>query len=801
MNKKTPVAADAPAISAAALCPACGLQHPQSFSQCVSCGTALSPASSAQIESLFNNPVQKATAKDDPIEQLEKAFRSDGLGQSGGKANSLSAALKEQEAAAKERLAAKRIQEAERRQHEALLLEQQAKQKELAAAQMEARAAQKLQELEQFMRQADRRLREAQLQEKTARIEFDSQPAPQQTYVRDHGALLSEQEVPRSAPQEGLRRAEMAFIEMETKRRAAEQARAEEQAKAVEEALAAAQARADEQARAVAQARADEQARRAEAQAKAEEEARAAAAQATADQQARLAAAQAKDEEQARAAAQARADEQARAAAQARADEQARAAAQARADEQARAAAQARADEQAAAMARNDVSLLADSNALLAGTRDSGTRFVVDDHYDEIEDDLLDANDDETFEDGADERLSIWHRLRQISIPHAGKVFFAVVVMISAGATFFFLTKASDDQDLVEQGLTQLSKGQYAFSVESLTKAASKRPHDARVFLSLARAYIGVDQVDEAWKCISQAQQLGSSVASDPALAMELANYYQKRDNREKAVELLRPLAQANVPGTRTDLADIDASWGDELLRDGKLEEALRCWEEVSELKSGSRASEAPARLTTIYQKLATSLASDNNTNNDADALKYLNKLNSISETPKNLEMAADLQQKSGQLDDAIASLRKAASLDSKNRAVAAKLAKLLKRRGQEMLDQGNVEGNQYLEEASGLSAARNTNSEQPAKQPAVTETQETQTPQPEIKEKTTKALSKTNAPAGGGYRVMTPPEQSTPARSVEQAKSADSSSSSEKPLEMRLIDEDPSVASPQEKQ
>jgi tetratricopeptide (TPR) repeat protein len=282
---------------------------------------------------------------------------------------------------------------------------------------------------------------------------------------------------------------------------------------------------------------------------------------------------------------------------------------------------------------------------------------------------------------------------------------------------------------------------------------------------------------------------------------MELANYYQKRDNREKAVELLRPLAQANVPGTRANLADLDASWGDELLRSGKLEDALRCWEEVAELKTGSRASEAPARLTTIYQKLATSLASDNNTSNDADALKYLNKLNAISENPKSLEMAGDLQQKSGQLDDAIASLRKASSLDGNNHKIAAKLAKLLKRRGQEMLDQGNDEGNQYLQEASGLSTTRNTDpdSDQPVRQTAVPETRVNQTPQPEIKEITTKNPSKANATADGGYRVMTPPERSTPVKSADQPKSTESSSSSEKPLEMRLLDEDPSLSSPQE--
>jgi len=321
---------------------------------------------------------------------------------------------------------------------------------------------------------------------------------------------------------------------------------------------------------------------------------------------------------------------------------------------------------------------------------------------------LINSDDDQFVQDEEDvetEHASIWQRVRRISIPHAGKIFFAAVVTISAGATFFFLTKSADEQDMLQQGLNQLAKGQYAFSVQSLTVAASRQPHDPRVFLALARAYVGVDQVDEAWKCISQAQQLGGGIASDPTLASELAKYYRRRGDFEKTAELLRPLAKANVPGQRAELSELDASWGDDLLRDGKVEQALRCWEEVKELQAGTRASEATARLTTIYQKLANSFASDNNTNNDADALKYLGKLNSISENPKNFEMAADLLEKSGQLDQAIDNLRKASSLDSKNHAIAAKLAEVLSRRGKELMDQGNPAGDSYLKESSELKA------------------------------------------------------------------------------------------------
>jgi hypothetical protein len=115
-----------------------------------------------------------------------------------------------------------------------------------------------------------------------------------------------------------------------------------------------------------------------------------------------------------------------------------------------------------------------------------------------------------------------------------------------------------------------------------------------------------VDQVDKAWECIARAKEQGQGVVEDPQLASQLANYYRLHAHYDKAIELYCVhLAQKNVPGKRAELADLAALWGDDELRNGHLEQALRLWEEVKELKEGSRYSESDARLSTIYQKLA----------------------------------------------------------------------------------------------------------------------------------------------------------------------------------------------------
>lgn len=285
------------------------------------------------------------------------------------------------------------------------------------------------------------------------------------------------------------------------------------------------------------------------------------------------------------------------------------------------------------------------------------------------------------------------------SIPTTAGVLVAVaILLVSAGATIFFLTKAPDDQRLYEQGQRELTNGQYAFAVKTLTQASALRPKDAKVFLALARAYVGVDQIDKAWDAISQAQQLGAGVIAEPPLASDLANYYRQRGHYEKAIELIRPLAKADISGKKAELANLDALWGDEALRDGKVEEALRCWEEVRELKEGSRYAEAESRLATIYQKLANTLASQNN---NAKALSYLSKLNTIAQNARTYQMTAEIYEKDGQLELAIDHLRKAIKLDSNNALLNRKLASLLSQRGKELLDSGNTDsGYAYLQQA-----------------------------------------------------------------------------------------------------
>ncbi len=272
------------------------------------------------------------------------------------------------------------------------------------------------------------------------------------------------------------------------------------------------------------------------------------------------------------------------------------------------------------------------------------------------------------------------------------------VLLVSAGATIFFLTKTPDDERLFIQGKKELANGQYAFAVKTLEKTAALRSKDPRVFLALARAYVGVDQVTKAHDAISQAQQLGSGVVEEPQLASDLANYYRQRGKYDKALDLLRPLAKNNVPGKKAELADLDALYGDEALRQGNIDLALRLWEEVKELREGSRFGESEARLATIYQKMASNFASKND---DQKALSYLNKLNAIAQNAKNYEMASDLYEKNEKLDLAIDQLRLAIKYSTHNPVYEHKLAALLTRRGKELLDAGDTDaGYGYLQQA-----------------------------------------------------------------------------------------------------
>ncbi len=304
------------------------------------------------------------------------------------------------------------------------------------------------------------------------------------------------------------------------------------------------------------------------------------------------------------------------------------------------------------------------------------------------------------------------HRRRSKELKHksiagmptmAGVFIGVAILLIAAGATTFFLTQTPKDERMLHKGREEISRGQFAFAVDTLTKATALRPGDPRSHLLLARAYVGINDVDKAWESISRAQQLGEGVASEPELASDLANYYMKKKNFERAIGLLRPLAKKDIKGKKSELADLDAAYGDELLAKGKLSEALNCWEEVRDLRAGSRFEEAEARLSTIYEKLATKLSGEKK---DDEALNYLSKLSNIAKNPKHLIAMADIYERKNNVELAIEQLRSALKL-SNDQSLQRRLAGLLNRRGKELLDDGqNSVGYAYLQQAKSIDPA-----------------------------------------------------------------------------------------------
>lgn len=274
------------------------------------------------------------------------------------------------------------------------------------------------------------------------------------------------------------------------------------------------------------------------------------------------------------------------------------------------------------------------------------------------------------------------------------------ILLLATGATVFFLTRTPDNERFISKGRTELSRGQYAFAVDTLNKAAAATPNDPRVYLLLARAYVGINDVEKAWASISKAQQLGEGVVAEPDLASDLANYYMKKKDYDKAIDLLRPLAKGNIEGKKQELADLDAAYGDELLSKGELDKALRCWEEVRDLRAGSRFSEAEARLSTIYEKNATKLAGEQK---DDEAIAYYGKLTALAQNPKYYLALADIYERKKQLEMAIDQLRKAIKM-SNSPELQHRLSGLLARRGKELLDQGDdTVGYAYLQQAKSV--------------------------------------------------------------------------------------------------
>ncbi len=278
------------------------------------------------------------------------------------------------------------------------------------------------------------------------------------------------------------------------------------------------------------------------------------------------------------------------------------------------------------------------------------------------------------------------------------------ILLASAGGTYFFLSRPPESERLLSEGQKQLANGQYAFAQKTLEQAMAIKPNDAKILLSLARAYVGTDQVERAWSCISQAQQSGSGLMTDPQLTSDLAKYYVQRNQYARASELLRPLAQQNISNKKRELADLDALWGDECFNKGETEQALKCWEEIKTLGEGSRVNEVDTRLATIYQKMANEhLAKDD----IESALKCLNNLNTIAPSPQSYEKCADLYAKQGKLDLAVDQMRKAIKQGNGSKELNRKIAGFLSRRGKELLEQGDAEtGYAYLQQAQGYDSS-----------------------------------------------------------------------------------------------
>lgn len=274
------------------------------------------------------------------------------------------------------------------------------------------------------------------------------------------------------------------------------------------------------------------------------------------------------------------------------------------------------------------------------------------------------------------------------------------IIIASAGGTYFFLSRPPESARLLSEGQKQLANGQYAFAQKTLEQAMAIKPNDGRILLSLARAYVGTDQVERAWSCISQAQQSGAGLMAEPQLTSDLAKYYVQRNQFARAVELLRPLAQENIAGKKTELSDLNALWGDQCFNRGDTQQALKCWEEVKTLAEGSRLNEVDTRLATIYQKMATELLSKDDTEG---ALNCLNNLNQIAPSPQSYEKVADLYAKKNKLDLAIDQMRKAIKVGNGSHDLNSKLASLLAKRGKELLERGDAQtGYAYLQQAQG---------------------------------------------------------------------------------------------------
>ena len=314
-------------------------------------------------------------------------------------------------------------------------------------------------------------------------------------------------------------------------------------------------------------------------------------------------------------------------------------------------------------------------------------------------------DEDDDAEDNEDDMPAVpsARKAGRSKVPKSALLICVAVLLIAAGGTYFFLTKPPEYELLLKEGEQQLANGQFAFAQKTLEQARTLKSQDPRILLTLARAYVGVHEVNRAWDCIKQAQGLGSGVMTDTQLSSDLANYYRQRNEYDRAAELLRPLSSQGVPKKKSELSDLLALWGDESFRNGKNDIAAKCWEEIRNLKDGQRFSEAESRLASIYAKIANEMLAKGD---DAAALDYYNRLNVLAPSQQTFERTSDLYQQQGKLDLAIDQLRRAQKIGSGSIELNRKLAALLAKRGRELLDQGDADtGYAYLQQAQGLDA------------------------------------------------------------------------------------------------
>jgi hypothetical protein len=164
--------------------------------------------------------------------------------------------------------------------------------------------------------------------------------------------------------------------------------------------------------------------------------------------------------------------------------------------------------------------------------------------------------------------------------------FMLLTVIASSLAIAAVARMALPRGDVVHRAaLHYLESRQYAFALPRLTQLANERPYDGPLQLSLARAYIGLDQDVRAWIAIEKAKKLGLQVTSDPQLAGELARRRIQRNEFNAAVEVLKPLAKKGDVKTKLLMADYLSAWGDFSFRNSDYQNAKKRWIQARDLR------------------------------------------------------------------------------------------------------------------------------------------------------------------------------------------------------------------------